>query len=419
MVVIKAKRLLRRATRKLGLISTLALPLSSVQAQQASELVIPDSIKKTEIALLYSHYLQDGDHSAVTGGTGTEELTVYATNIQLKRLGRNDREWQLKGGADFITSASTDNINFRISSASREDVRAYLEVDYSQPLAAKKEFRFSIGSGLSVESDYLSVPLRLGLAHTSADRMRSIVFQTQYFYDDLRWGRFDEDYYRPALLVYPQELRGTEWHTDFLRRSYNFKLGYTQVINKRLILGLFPAFIHQNGLLATPFHRVYFTDGSLKVEKLPTHRNKFLLGLKANVFVGGMLILKNSIDWYQDDFGIQGLAIDQETAIKLTPFWTLSPFARVYFQQASDYFAAFEQHHPEAEFYTSDYDLSGFNSFKGGIAFRFAPGLYKRRISYEDFSIRYAYYRRSDGLYAHILSFAMNGAFYGKKKRKK
>jgi hypothetical protein len=59
------------------------------------------------------------------------------------------------------------------------------------------------------------------------------------------------------------------------------------------------------------------------------------------------------------------------------------------------------------EFYTSDYDLSKFTSIKAGLALRYAP--FKRvgrRITFNEVQLRYSYYRQSNGLYAHIISFA-------------
>jgi len=78
-----------------------------------------------EIDLLSSYYKQDGDHAAVTGGIGTEELTdvstLFVVNIPLSTT----KSINLSTGVDYYTSASTDNIDNNMSSASSVDVRAY------------------------------------------------------------------------------------------------------------------------------------------------------------------------------------------------------------------------------------------------------------------------------------------------------
>lgn len=73
---------------------------------------------------LFNYYDQDGDFSPVTGGLGTEALQVVSP-VLISRWSINDR-WTLNAsfGLDQITSASTDNIDDHVSSASRVDERA-------------------------------------------------------------------------------------------------------------------------------------------------------------------------------------------------------------------------------------------------------------------------------------------------------
>ena len=71
-------------------------------------------IKKTDIELLYNHYVQDGSNSAVTGGIGTEKLIVYAPAIKVSHKSKQNI-FSLNAGADIISSASTDNIDFIVS----------------------------------------------------------------------------------------------------------------------------------------------------------------------------------------------------------------------------------------------------------------------------------------------------------------
>jgi len=417
-VVIKKRRRFQKSRLRFGVLGVLALSLSPLQAQQGDPYFKSDTLNKTSVEILYSQYLQDGDRSAVTGGIGTEKLIVYGPSLRVKKTNSKNQEWAISGGADVISSASTDNINSILSSASRVDTRGYLNVDYAQPVAAKKDWELNLGTGISMESDYLSVPIKLGLSHTSPDQMRSYFFSTQCNLDDLRWGRFDDDYYKPVKLIYPSELRDTAWFDNYVRQSYNFKFGMTQVINKRMILGIFPSFTFQKGLLSTPFHRVYFNDGQLRVENLPSTRRKYSLGFKLNTFVAGNLVLRNDLDFYHDDFDITSFSFGNETAILINPKWTLTPFVRYYIQSRSKYFASFQDHRPDEQYYTSDYDLSKFRSYKAGLSIRYAPFINKRRIAYDSFLIRYAYYSRTDGLRAHIISFVANGAFYSRRKEK-
>ncbi len=386
------------------------------KSQQSDSTFQKKEIPKTDIELVFSYYNQDGNHSAVTGGTGTEKLSVYAPGVKWSRALKKQQKLSIHAGSDFITSASTDNIDFVRSSASLHDARVYSNVGYERKWE-KTDLTLGVGTGFSLESDYLSFPLLLSATYQTPDQMRTYQLSFQAFFDDLRWGRLDVDYKRPALLVYPAELRTREWSDTYLRNSYNLQLGFTQVINQRLIVGVFPQISYQKGILSTPFHRVYFTDSSRRVEQLPGERVKLPIGLRLNYFLGGRTIVKGTYGFYWDTFGIVGHGLEVETAIRLSPIFTIAPFARIYGQSAADYFAAYAQHLPEAEYYTSDFDLSEFQSYKAGIAVRYAPlDYWTREFLFNDISLRYAFYRRSDGLQAHIISFGMGFSLFKKEE---
>jgi hypothetical protein len=360
-------------------------------------------IPQAEIEILYSMYGQQGDHSAITGGAGTEQLTVYAPGFEIT-LNGSISSFTINAGTDIISSASTDRIDDVVSSASMLDMRTHADVQYSRR-SRKEELEFSVGTGFSLESDYLSFPVRMAFTYTAPDKMRQVQIAFSAFFDDLRWGRLNPDYRRPVTLIYPAELRNTEWFDIYRRYSYNFKTGFIQVINHRLRVGIFPELILQKGLLSTPFHRVYFNNDSLKVENLPQSRIRMPLGLKVNYFAGSRTILKGGYTFYHDDFRINAHNLEIESAMKINPVWTISPFIQLYSQTGSTYFQPYAQHVPDRQFYTSDYDLSAFNSIKAGLGIRWAPIAYlSARNIFDEVQLRYAYFRRSEGLSAHMLS---------------
>jgi hypothetical protein len=236
--------------------------------------------------------------------------------------------------------------------------------------------------------------------------MREAGLSVQVFFDDLRWGRLNEEYRRPVRLVYPSELRFKEWFNIYKRFSFNAEASFSQVINRRLVLAFYPGFVYQAGLLSTPFHRVFFNDQkTTRVENLPDQRLKIPFGVRANAFVGGRWVLRGYYRWYWDNYGIRAHTFDLETPVKLSPAWTLSPFGRFYTQTASKHFKPYRAHALQQEFYTSDYDLSGFQSFKTGLGLRFAPfRQWGKRLFFNEIELRYAFYARTDGLSAHMLT---------------
>lgn len=379
-----------------------------LKAQKTDSVFKKKIIDKTEIDIFYSHYNQDGNNSAVTGGIGTEKLTVYAPSIKIVRTKKNN-SYSFKGGADIISSASTDNIDFVMSSASRLDMRSHVNIGYAHDFS-KKRILVKAATGLSIESDYLSLPVNFGTTYTSRDKMQIFNCDFQFYFDDLRWGRLNENYHRPVRLIYPSELRYKTWFETYKRNSYSVKLGFQQVLNKRNVLGIFPEFTLQQGLLSTPFHRIYFSDGKVGIETLPELRQKALLGIKLNTFVGGITILKNRIDLYADDFGIRGLALENESSFKLTPFFTLSPSIRIDFQKGSKFFKPFGLHSQNESFFTSDYDLSTMETYQFGLAIRYLAlkSLGKAAV-FNDVKLKYAYYFRSNQLNAHLFSVLFTG----------
>jgi len=225
----------------------------------------------------------------------------------------------------------------------------------------------------------------------------------QTFFDDLRWLNAG----KPRILIYPQELRSTEWFSIYRRNSYNLSFNFYQTINRRVSLGIYPGIAYQHGLLSTPFHRVYFTDDSERVENPPQQRLKIPIGAQLNMFLGKMWIVRTYYRFYWDDFGIAAHTLNVETPVKISQKFTVSPFIRLYTQSGTNYFKPYAEHELSQQFYTSDYDLSDFESAKAGISVRFTP-FGGRTCSLHELEFRYSRYKRSDGLQAHTITAFIN-----------
>ncbi|MDB5228095.1 MAG: hypothetical protein JWN78_2288 [Bacteroidota bacterium] len=375
---------------------------------------IPDSssfqkrkLNKTEIELTLSYYHQNGNHSAVTGGIGTEKLNVYAPHLKIAHQNKLNT-FALQIGMDVISSASTDNIDHEISSASLVDTHFQFDGSYQRKLK-KTDLTLGIATGVAMESDYLALPVSASIQYVEPSKMRTYQIGFSGSFDDLRWGRLKRDVGHPVKLVYPVELRYKDWFDTYRRNTYALDAGFTQVLSKKMILGVFPGFIYQKGILATPFHRVYFNDNSERVENLPKQRFKFPLGIKLNSFLGKRFILKSEYSFYIDNFGVVGNAIEAEGAVKISPLITVSSFFRFYHQSASKYFAPYKEHSPTETFYTCDYDLSRFNNYKAGVDLKFSPmGKLQKKLSFDHILFRYAFFYRSDHMQMHMISMDLN-----------
>lgn len=374
-------------------------------------------IAKSAIQVLYGQYMQDGEHSAITGGIGTENLQVYSPEFIIGTELDSLRSYSVDAGIDVITSASMDNIDFVKSSASRVSTRAYLTLSYDQQFKKKPNNGVGARGYFSIESAYLSFGGALSYTHNSLDQSKSFSAELETYFDDLRWGRLNGE--RPLQLVYPSELRYKQWFQAYLRQSFNLSLSFQQTINSRMVLAVMPGISYQSGLLSTPYHRAYFAEGTERVENLPSKRWKFPLGIQLNSFIGDRYILRTYYRFYWDDFGILANTFSADLGIRILPQLTITPSARLYSQTAANFFKPYQLLDTTMAYYSSDYDLSAFNAFElaleGNLAF-FARRVH--RIEMNSISLRYSFYKRTDGLYAHMISTVFNLNAFKKSSRK-
>ena len=359
-----------------------------------------------EVNFVSSYYHQEGNRSAVTGGIGTEKLTDLASGLDLvlKTTDRRNRQHTIAFdfNIDHYTSASQDRIDpLTISSASRSDTHIYPSVAWSVHDDTRRTTH-GLALSYSTEYDYTSYGINLSFAKASADNNREVSLKAGAFFDT--WA-----------VILPVELRpegygsGAHGDTDPIaykpRNSYNASLSVSQVINKRLqmLLTIEPAF--QQGLLSTPFHRIYFRDGAETVERLPGSRLKLPISMRLHYFLGDRVILRTFYRYYIDDWGMQAHTVNFETPVKLTPFVSVSPFYRFSHQTAVRYFAPYGQHSLSEHYYTSDYDISGFTSQFIGSGLRLAPPGGVLGIGHwQSVELRYGHYLRSTGMVANSLT---------------
>jgi hypothetical protein len=356
-------------------------------------------LKIEEINLVSSYYTQNGDNAAVTGGIGTQKLTDIANVFDIK-LAKYDRKlrkhtFDVEVGIDHYTSASSDKVDLKAnSSASYADTRIYPSLTWSME-NEKKGSTFSAGVSSSSEFDYQSLGANIGFSKKTKDRNGEFSVRLQGYFDQVH-------------LIAPEELRntaGAKDHGSEGRTTMAASLSWSQVINKNLQVIFLADLVNQQGFLSLPFYRVYFGDGSVHQEKLPDSRFKLPLGFRANYFLGDRLIIRTYYRYYKDDWGISSHTVNLEVPVKITPFFSVSPFYRFYSQTATKYFAAYQQHTAQDEYYTSNYDLSKFNSNFLGAGVRLAPpnGVFGIQ-RFNMIELRYGHYTKSIAMNANIIT---------------
>jgi hypothetical protein len=386
----------------------------------------PRKLHIDEINLVSSYYSQNGNHSPVTGGIGTEKVTDFANGLDLKLvwLGNNDNKNTLSAGLGFDVHTSASQAFVSKTGASQTGgTRIYPSVDWTIE-KAKTGNTFGIGTYFSSEYNYQSFGADVHFSLKTPDKNGEFSFKAQAYLDKV-------------TLIYPSEFipttttvvsgvtvvtsasgvtstSGGSGHSAKAsiptspRNTYTASMAYSQVINPRLQVMFLADVVKQDGYLSLPFHRVYFSNGKDTIERLPSSRFKLPLGVRLNYFMGDNVIVRSYYRYYFDDWGTRSNTANLEVAYKVTPFLSLSPFYRFYNQSAAKYFAPYEGHSANEQYFTSNYAYAQFNSSFYGIGFRVAPP--KGVLGWQglhDFELRYGHYSQSTDLASDVVSLSL------------
>ncbi len=405
--------------------------LSTLSAQQTDAAYTKRVLESSEIDFLFSYYDQDGNNAAVTGGEGTEELTDATSSIVL-RLPMNENDMlTVDVGLSAYTSASSSNVNpldgtnlnvtpFDASSGeSRKDELVYVNPTY-QHSSSDRNTIWGINAYFSNEYDYVSLGFGGSYTRLFNQKNTELSLSATVFLDkwnaiypiELRNGFFDDRIegtgtYNPSFTEFESENRN----------SYSISLNFSQILTKRLQMALFTDLVSQNGLLSTPFQRVYFGDVNDffiddfqladDVERLPDTRLKLPIGGRLNYFLNDFLIVRTYYRFYWDDWGIVSHTASLETPIKLSDKFTIYPTYRLYTQSAADYFFRKEEALSTSQFYTSDFDLSRYDAHQYGMGIRYTDIFGKAKVftfGLKSIDLRFNQYDRNNGLSAFIVS---------------
>jgi hypothetical protein len=324
-------------------------------------------LKLEEVNLVSNYYSQTGNHSAITGGIGTQKVSDLSNIIELKYVmwGSIDRKITLDFdlGIDHHTAASAAYVS-KSAASQTGGTRVYPSANW-QVENIYKRTTFGLGTALSFEYTYHSYNVNALYSKQSIDKNSEFSAKANLFMDAVR-------------LVNPSELRPvTSAVTSAsgsgssapripskLRSTFATSFSFSHVINRNMQVALIGDVVAQGGYLGLPFHRVYFTDKSVGIEKLPDTRFKLPVGIRFNYFAGDKVIFRTYYRYYVDSWGISAHTASIEAAVKITPFLSVSPFYRYYTQTTSNYFAPKYGQSDKGAYFTSNYDYSAFNRFK-------------------------------------------------------
>lgn len=406
--------------RKIPLIiALLSIVIVTAQEQQQDDTTTYKKrvLESAEVDFLMSYYTQDGDNAAVTGGIGTEELTDLTPTIVVSIPLNDDDVLTIDAGISAYSSASSSNVNpfdgngaanpfVASSGASKKDVLTTVSGSYSHS-SDERNSVWSANVAIATEYDYFSIGFGGSYAKLFNEKNTELSIKANVFLDTWK-------------AIYPSELRDQPTFAKFddeSRNSYSVGLGFSQILSKSLQGSLSLDFIQQEGLLSTPFQRVQFADVADvvieeftygdDVERLPDSRFKIAVGGRLHYYINEIFIIRTFYRYYTDDWGINSHTASIEIPIKITDKFTLYPSYRFYTQTKADYFAPFNQHLSTQQFYTSDYDLSGFDANQYGFGISYTDIFTKFHIwklGLKNIDLRFRQYERNSGLSSSLFS---------------
>jgi hypothetical protein len=201
------------------------------------------------------------------------------------------------------------------------------------------------------------------------------------------------------------------------RNSYSLGMTFSQILSKRMQALVSVDAVLQEGLLSTPYHRIYFKDQpdsfiedfhlADDIERLPDQRFKIALGGRLNYFLSQRVTVRTYYRYYSDDWDIDAHTVSITVPVKLNDRFTLYPSYRYYTQTATSYFASYNQHLSTETYYTSDYDLSKFESDQFGFGVSYTDIFTKLRIwkfGLKSVDLQFIQYNRDTGLKSSIIS---------------
>lgn len=437
-------------------------------------------LESTEVDFLASYYKQDGSRSVVSGGIGSEKLTDVTSNIVVAMPLNDDDVLTIDVGISAYTSASSSNINpfnssgassgdddenddngngfttpygtpWQASSgASKKDALVSIVANYSNS-SDDRNFIWNSDISFSNEYDYTSIGFGGGIAKLFNEKNTELSLKANVYFDQWRpiyptelheYSKYGADFqnqgYFSGAVVFDQNGDETVAYlpTAFQtipsvnRNSYSVSFGYSQVVNKKMQLSVFFDVLQQQGLLSTPYHRIYFADkenyyigqsqyineyestsniGVYKladdIERLPDSRFKFPIGARLNYYFNERFVVRTYYRFYSDNWDVQSHTASIELPIKLSDKFTFFPMYRYYKQTSAKYFAPYETHVSTEKYYTSDADLATLDANQFGFGINYIDiftGAKIWKLGLKSIDFRFNHYKRSDNLESNI-----------------
>lgn len=334
-----------------ALLGTSVLTAGAAQAEEVDEWQFDSAF------LLYSEVDRVTATEAIIAGTkvfeNDEILSLKLTVDALTGASANGAVAQPKaqtftrpsGNGQYVTPAGETPLDDTF-----HDTRVQLNGQWTQPLS--ENITGSVGGHFSKEYDYLSLGVNGNLAYDFNKKNSTISMGLSYFQDTFTP---EGGIPKPHSSMLVGDSSAPEWDTEFAKTrigdsddksTADILVGFTQVINRRMITAFNYSYSMVDGYLTDPFKvvSVLNNDGLAQdyiYESRPDSRVKQSTFMQAKYnFDDSLLntVADVSYRYMWDDWGINSHTIDTRFTVPVGATSYIEPHIRFYQQGAADFY---------------------------------------------------------------------------------
>lgn len=333
------------------LLGTSAVTGITVQAEEADEWQFDSAF------LVYSEVDRVSATEAIIAGTKTfandEILSLKLTVDSLTGASANGALTQPNaqtftrpsGNGQYVTPAGEVPLDDTF-----KDTRVQFNGQWIQPLA--NNITGSVGGHFSKEYDYLSLGINGNLSYDFDRKNSTVSMGLSYFYDTITP---EGGIPKPLSSMLIGDSNSPDWEAEFAKTRVGHSdektttdvlIGFTQVINRRMITAFNYSYSMVSGYLTDPFKVVSVLNNAgiaqdYIYENRPDSRVKQSTFMQAKYhfddsFLNSVADVSYRYMW--DDWGISSHTIDTRFTIPIGQVSYIEPHIRFYQQSAADYF---------------------------------------------------------------------------------
>ena len=351
----------------------------------------------------------------------SDRVSAAEAIINAKKTFENDEVLNLKLTIDSLTGASangataqpnvqtftrpsgkgsyqTDKNTTPLDDTFR-DTRVQFNAQWTQPLA--ENYTGSAGGHISKEYDYLSLGINGNLAYDFNNKNSTFSVGLSYFQDTFEPEGGIPVAFTSMPSAYGSGESASKELFDATRRTdsddkttTDIMLGFTQVINRRMLMQFNYSYSTVDGYLSDPFKVLSVLDSNgyaqdYLYESRPDSRVKQSLFAQTKYhFEQNVVDVSYRYMW--DDWKLDSHTIDSRLRVPLTSTSYLEPHLRFYQQSAADFYQPFlTQSSPMPMFASADYRIGEMSAYTIGLKYgmKMSDG--------NDLSFRLEYYRQN------------------------